>query len=163
MILAVLCIFAGCNRQSPEEMLAKAEETHKMQDYKVALEQYAMLIDEHPSSPQAEAAAFATASIYHNEMHQPQQAVDAYNRYLSMYPDGPRAGISLFLTGWMYNNELRKLDSAAIAYKTFLAKYPDNEMAPSAQFELENLGKSPEDLIPDSSAQSPPQTASVPN
>src|SRR4030065_318958 len=39
-------------------------------------------------------------------------------------------------------------ESAARASRMFLAAYPRHPMAQSAQFELDNLGKAPEDLLP---------------
>jgi hypothetical protein len=69
----------------------------------------------------------------------------------------------MFLIGYLYNNELHHLDSAAAAYRRFLEKYPNHEMALSAQFELDNLGKSPEELLPQQVAtetsKTPPGTA----
>ena len=54
---------------------------------------------------------------------------------------------ALFLIGFVYNNHLHNLDSARIAYEQFLTQYPSHEMASSAKFELDNLGKSPEELF----------------
>jgi hypothetical protein len=62
----------------------------------------------------------------------------------------------LFLSGFIYNNDLRQLDSAKIVYETFLKKYPDHELAASARFELETLGKDPSQTLN-------PQTAAVDN
>jgi hypothetical protein len=52
------------------------------------------------------------------------------------------------MVGYLYNNSLLKPDSAAIAYKHFLELYPQNELATSAQFELQSIGKKPEEMIP---------------
>ena len=54
----------------------------------------------------------------------------------------------MFLIGYVYHNELRMLDSAKVAYERFLSEYPNHEMAISAQFELNTLGKPPEELVP---------------
>jgi TolA-binding protein len=51
-----------------------------------------------------------------------------------------KAPTALFMVGYIYNNQLGITDSASAAYKKFLKLYPQNELATSAQFELETLG-----------------------
>ena len=66
----------------------------------------------------------------------------------------------MFLVGYLYNNELHNTDSAAAAYRRFLERFPQHEMATSAQYELQTLGKSPEELLPqDRETESPPPAA----
>ncbi len=148
LLVVTAYLFTGCGKPSPAEMNARAEEAYKLQNYQLAIEQYNELIKEHPGSPEADDAAFRCAAIYQDNMHNPQKAVDGYNQYLTLFPEGKKAPTALFLLGYIYNNELHKLDSAAVAYKTFLAKYPNNEMTASAKFELDNLGKSADELLP---------------
>jgi len=147
--IALFLILAGCSKPSPEETFKKAEDAMKAGNYPLALETFAAVITDHPGSVLAEQAAFRIAATQHNEMHDYQAAVSAYQRYVDMYPDGQKTPTALFLTGFLYNNELHKLDSAALAYRRFLEKYPRHEMALSAQFELDNLGKSPDELLPE--------------
>jgi predicted TPR repeat methyltransferase len=52
------------------------------------------------------------------------------------------------MVGYLYNNQLGMTDSAEAAYRKFLSLYPQNELATSAQFELETLGKDPQELLP---------------
>ena len=61
----------------------------------------------------------------------------------------------MFLTAYIYHNELNDLGNAKTAYEAFLAKFPDHEMAQSAKFELQNLGKKPEELLPAIQEQTP--------
>jgi outer membrane assembly lipoprotein YfiO len=146
--LALALLYIGCSVPSPEETYKKAEEALKAGNIPLAIECYNQVVSDHPGSPLAEQAAFRIAAAQHNEMHDYQGAIGSYQRYVELYPDGEKAPTALFLTGFLYNNELHKLDSAAVAYRLFLERYPKHEMAASAQFELENLGKSPEELLP---------------
>ena len=57
------------------------------------------------------------------------------------------AATSLFLTGFVYENIKKDLHKAKLAYSDFLAKYPKHALAASAQSSIDNLGKSPEQLI----------------
>ena len=47
----------------------------------------------------------------------------------------------------VYENYLGDLDNAKMIYLEFLEKYPDNEFADDAEISIQNLGKSPEELI----------------
>ncbi len=91
---------------------------------------------------------FSIAAIEHNNLQNFQAAVDGYRLYMQRFPQGKKASVAMFLTAFLYNNELKNLDSAKVFYERFLSTYPKDEMAASAQFELNNLGKSPEDILP---------------
>jgi hypothetical protein len=51
------------------------------------------------------------------------------------------------MAGFIYANELQNYKEAEALYKQFLSEYPENELAPSAQAELDNLGLSPEEIL----------------
>jgi TolA-binding protein len=81
------------------------------------------------------------------------KAVNAYRVFYAQFPNSKEAPTALFLMGFIYNNELHNIDSARAAYKTFLEKYPGHDLAASAKFEMETLGKDPttmlhEEIIP---------------
>ena len=145
-VTALVC--AGCNKPSTEELSAKAREALEAKNYSLAIEHYTRIVQDYPESAAAESSMFVIGSIRSNDTHEYVEAINAYRSYLGRYPDGNRAAEAMFLIGYIYNNELHALDSAAQAYRMFLAAYPNHPMAQSAQFELDNLGKSPEDLLP---------------
>jgi tetratricopeptide (TPR) repeat protein len=58
-----------------------------------------------------------------------------------------RREVALFLQGFTYENNLQDLENARRIYTEFLARYPDHGLARDARFSLDNLGKSPEELI----------------
>jgi hypothetical protein len=51
------------------------------------------------------------------------------------------------MIAFLYNNELHMIDSASVAYRRFLDAYPNHELASSASSELDNLGKTPEQIL----------------
>jgi len=57
--------------------------------------------------------------------------------------------VALFMQGFIYENQLLDLDNARRIYTEFLERYPDHDLAKDARFSLENLGRTPEDLIRD--------------
>ena len=147
-LVALALALAGCSKPPAEEYMKKAQEAERGGLWSVALENYQQLVKDRPESELAETAVFNIAAIQHNNMQNFQGAVDGYKLYLQKYPDGKRAATAVFLIGFLYHNELKNLDSARVFYQHFLAKYPDHEMATSAQFELQNLGKSPDEILP---------------
>ena len=156
-VTVLVILFVGCGKPPAEEYLKKAEEAEKGGLWSVALENYQNLVRDHPGSVLAENASFSIAAIQHNNLQNFQAAVDGYKLFLENYPDAKKAPTALFLTAFLYHNELKNLDSAKAFYQRFLEKYPNHEMAMSAQFELQNLGKSPDEILPKPTvAETPP-------
>ena len=154
---------AGCSKPTAEEYFARAQGQAQaaatMADslrssaavreaFQPAIGLFEDVIREYPHHPLAEAAIFEIANIKNSNLHLPGEAIDGYSLYCRQYPAGKQTPLAMFLIGYLYNNELHNTDSAAAAYGRFLERYPDNEMATSARFELNNLGKSPEEALP---------------
>jgi tetratricopeptide (TPR) repeat protein len=146
--LVLLGIF-GCNRPTADEYFTLAENARNTGNMNIALENYKQIVDHYPGNARAEEAQFNVASITQNTLHKYTDAIAEYRKFGLMFPHSPKAPAALFLQGYIFNNDLNEIDSAGAAYKQFLALYPDHEMAASARFELDNLGKSPEQLLQD--------------
>jgi TolA-binding protein len=146
LVLATL-VLGGCGKPPAEEYLKKAEEAEKAGLWSVALENYQSLVKDHPGSVLAENASFSIAAIQHNSMHDFQAAIEGYRKFVEQYPEAKKAPTAMFLMGFLYHNEMKNLDSARACYERFLVKFPGHEMAMSAQFELQNLGKSPDEIL----------------
>lgn len=164
-VLVALMVLEGCSRANPQELLSQAAEAEKSArmtidtarvkadvDVKAVfapvLTLYGELIEDHSESPEAELALVRRAAILGNDTRQIEAAIGDYKLYVKRYPDGTNTPLAMFLVGYLYNNELHQTDSAGAAYRRFLERFPDSEMASSAQFELNTLGKTPEELIP---------------
>jgi outer membrane protein assembly factor BamD (BamD/ComL family) len=164
----ILCLFfaaaaAGCSKPTAEEYFARAQkqaqtaatmaDTLRSPDavreaFGPAIGLFQSVIREYPHHPLAEASIFEIANIQNSNLHMPREAIEGYSLYCREYPAGKQTPLAMFLIGYLYNNELHNSDSAAAAYRRFLDRYPGSEMAASARFELDNLGKSPEEAIP---------------
>ena len=160
-LLLPIILLTGCSKPTAEELFTAAQTAYqevqkvpaqekRMRDSLgvAAIDLYKKVVKEYPDGELGERAMFMVATIRQNDMQDFAKAVDAYKEYAQAYPNGPQTPIAMFLVGYLYNNELHNIDSAGAAYRRFLAKYPDNEMAMSAEFELNNLGKSPDDFLP---------------
>lgn len=153
---------AGCSKRDPSTSFAEAEQAEAMVRmtadttadrsqratlFAPVIEQYRTVLKEFPDSSHASQALFRIAAIYNNDTEEYEKAIGAYREYVDRYPRGERHAVSMFLIGYIYHNQIGNLDSAAAAYQRFLQQYPDHEMAMSAQFELNTLGKSPDELL----------------
>ena len=76
-----------------------------------------------------------------------EKAIEQYETLITLYPDSEQAPLALFMIGFTYANEIGNKDKARTAYKEFLEKYPNNVLKSSVEFELENMGKSAEDIL----------------
>jgi outer membrane protein assembly factor BamD (BamD/ComL family) len=166
LLMFLLCI-AGCNKQSPEQLMQQAQAAQQQVQrtadslgrkadvpalFAPVLGAYEKVVNDHPSSPEAEQALFRLAELRMNVMREPQKSVESFKRYVELYPAGAKAPTAMFMVGYIYNNEMNNLDSAAAAYRRFLQLFPEDELATSAQFELNNLGTKPGDLFPPEAA-----------
>lgn len=86
----------------------------------------------------------AEASLYIN---QGIKAISYLKQIESGYPDFPNMGNVIFLIGFTYDNNVMDIDAAREYYEKFLEKYPEHPLANDTKILIENLGKSPEELI----------------
>jgi outer membrane protein assembly factor BamD (BamD/ComL family) len=163
VLLLSIVLFASCSRKSAEQLYSEGVKAENEQQYPVAIERYNELIDRFQQSAVAESALYRSALLYSNESHDIPKAVAAYERYYRNYPASPHAPTALFLTGFLWNNDLHNLDSAKSAYQLFLSHYPSHELAASAKFELENLGKDPAQLTPQTRQEKTTGSSAVPS
>jgi TolA-binding protein len=112
----------------------------------VLISSYVSYVDDYPSDIDAPEFLFKAADIAMN-MNKPQQAIKLFQRIIGDYPDFDKLPQCLFLQGYIYENNLGNLQKAKEIYQEFLEKYPNDEFADDAEVSLQNLGKSPEQLI----------------
>jgi len=174
LLIIAAGIMGGCGSPNADEMLAQAQAAHDQAQraadslgrnadaqalFGPVAAAYERVAFEHPSSLPAEQALFKAAELHAGYLQNVPRAIEMYKRFADSFPMSAKAPTALFMVGYLYNNHLGMTDSAAVAYKRFLQQYPQNELATSAQFELETLGKKPEELL---LARPDPQAASAP-
>lgn len=107
---------------------------------------YVSYADNYPEDSLAVESLFKGAEFCLN-LGEGQRAVSLYDRVINEYPDFRKIPECVFLKAYVYENYLGDLDNAKMIYIEFLEKYPDNEFADDAEISIQNLGKSPEELI----------------
>lgn len=147
-------VFAACSGVTDEDIYNTAKEKYNSGNYEETLQNYEKLIEEFPQSKYKAEVLFEIGKLYHGQVVKSltkdqnfAKAVENYKKVFKEFPDFNDAPNAMFMTGFVYANELRILDSAKYYYNLFLKKYPDNEMALSAQAELDNLGVPAEEIL----------------
>lgn len=79
-----------------------------------------------------------------------QQGINAiYNLKLieSKYPDFKNMGNVIFMIGFIYENIEKDYESSRQYYQRFLEKYPEHPLSNDTRILIENLGKTPEQMV----------------
>lgn len=87
------------------------------------------------------------AADFYRYLHRPAKSVTLYQTIYDRYPSFSKRPYSLFLQGFIYENEMGVMDSARLRYEKFLAEFPQHPIADDVKTTLNNLGKTPEQLI----------------
>ena len=75
------------------------------------------------------------------------QAILYYDKITYTYPKFRKIAYCYFLEGFVYENQMNDLINAKKYYTLFITKYPTHPLTKDAKILIENLGKSPEELI----------------
>ena len=160
LLLALLALLIQCcSGKSDVTLYQEGKAAEESGNFQLAIDRYEELVNRFQKSAYAESALYRAGMVYNNDLHDLHKAIGSYRRFYTLFPESKQAPTALFLSGFLLNNELHELDSAKLVYEMFLQKYPGHELAASAKFELETLGKDPgAPLKPDTTAipSSPP-------
>jgi TolA-binding protein len=146
-VCLLLLLAASCSRKTDQQLYREGVEAELRNDRTTALARYTDAVELAPGSAYAESSQYHIALLLTNVDGDKRRAAREQLRFHALFPASPEAPNMLFLAAFTYNNDLHMLDSARMLYTEFLEKYPGNKLASSAQFELEHLGKSPDELI----------------
>ena len=137
----------------PERITTLSEQLYndslKRVDYRVANDLIALGETQallQPADPQSPEMLYKAGQIA-NSIRASEKSIALNRRLYERYPDHPRASRALFLMAFTYDNELKDFDTAGKLYQEFLDKYPEDDFAQSARFQLDNLGKSANEII----------------
>lgn len=146
--------FVSCQKQKDEDLYKTAMEDLKNGNTKSAIETLEKIVDQNPYSDIAPEAYFTLGSLYQSfeddSVHRNvnyQKAIHFYRELIDKFPNHKHTPEAIFMAGFISAEYLRDYQSASNYYKRFLKAYPDHELAISVKAELENLGKSPEEIL----------------
>lgn len=76
-----------------------------------------------------------------------KKSLELYGNFIKLFPENPKVPVCMFFTAYIYENMIMNLEKAREIYLNFIEKYPNNDFVKDAQVALENLGKTPEQLV----------------
>lgn len=156
ILILFVCIFLASCMNEKDKMIhaVQAKEKELMSDSlksidrKKAIEMidlYTQYAEKYPDDTNGYEYIFKAADIS-NGIGQYQQAINLYKEVSSNQAFRKRA-VALFLQGFIYENQLRDYFKAREIYEKFLEFYPEHALADDVRYSLQNLGKTPEELI----------------
>jgi outer membrane protein assembly factor BamD (BamD/ComL family) len=74
-------------------------------------------------------------------------AISRFDQFIQAYPGNQKAALCMFFKGYIYENLMKDLEKAKEAYLLFMEKYPDHELVKDARMSIQNLGKTPEQIV----------------
>lgn len=168
ILLFLSClIFVACSKTSDEDLYKLGIEEFKNNNVDQAFKYFEQLVDEHPLSEFAAESLILMADILQNKQVEEterkanlQKAVELYVRVQYDFPNSEKAPQALFMAGFVSSEMLKDYDAAAVHYKRFMKIYPDNELAVSVQEEINNLGKTPEEILSSKGISTPDKVSS---
>ncbi|HOV11392.1 MAG TPA: tetratricopeptide repeat protein [Bacteroidales bacterium] len=153
LLIGVLLI--GCG-QSKEKMLSDITEKEKpffsnppvtdtvKINEMVAL--YTRFADKFSNDSLAPVYLYRAASLQMNSGKN-EEAIASLEKIIKDHSDFSKLPETYFLKAFIYDNNIKNLKKAREAYLDFIQKFPDNELADDAQISINNLGKTPEQII----------------
>lgn len=107
---------------------------------------YEAYANEHPDDSLSPEYLFRAADISMN-MRRPKETIKLFDKIIVTYPDHEKTPSVIFLKAFVYEDQLQDLEEAKVYYELYLQKYPDGEFSDDAEVSMQNLGKTPEELI----------------
>ncbi len=112
-------------------------------------EKYEHFLATYPKDSLCPSLYMELGGLYLNFLGDPERAIQTYLKIKENYPKNKRVPESLFVIADIYHDYLKDYKEAGIYYKMVIDEYPENHLASQAQILLDNLGKSPEQLLQD--------------
>ena len=147
--MVVLLALGACSKKatkSAEGYWKSGSALYDVENFKGAIKEYKSLCKFYPEDDAAIKAAFSIAEITKNNLKDYPTAIKLYKEIEVKYPKSEKSPNALFMIGYIYANELNDHEAAKESYKYFIDKYPGHVLVSSAQWEIDNMGKTLEEL-----------------
>lgn len=157
LLLAFSVIMSSCTSTSPRDkeatQISQLEDDLKamttkpdQQQINNLLQMYIDFVDHYPDDSASTVYLYDAVNLSMG-MNDGKKAMELVDRTLNEYPKSPRIAESVFLKGYIYENLLGNYGLATSTYSDFIKRFPDHELADDAQAAIENMGKTPDELI----------------
>ena len=148
LAIVFLLVLSACSKETrtADELWKSGTALFEVGNYKGAIDLYSRIVKNYPGNELALKADFSIADIYKNNIKDYDKAINYYRVIEKKYPDSEKTPNALFMIGYIYANEVKDLNKAKEAYEYFIKQYPDHVLVQSAEWEIDNLGKSLEEI-----------------
>ncbi len=152
---ALLFASCGANREEALQTVKTAEDNLYAKEgafmfndslANITLDAYLEFVKQFPKDSASPEYLFKAADLYRAKQDFPT-AISTFDRVGKEYPDYAKVPQTVFLQGFIYENDLKDLPKAKERYEYFIQQYPQHQLARDVQFSLNNLGKTPEQII----------------
>lgn len=132
----------GCeSKKTADEYYSSAELERNAKNINLSLEYLESLIKNYPEHALAPQAQYLIGDIYMNDLRDFDNAIQSYQKVVDNFIGSDKEAEAQFMVGYVHANYLSDFESATASYELFLQKFPNHELAPSVQFEMDNLGR----------------------
>lgn len=155
--IVLITVLVSCNAkrdwsqkaiEKQEKTLAEQAQKGKVDSNSVnnLLKDYEAYATTYPDDTTGANYLFKAADFY-RYMRRPLRSIELYSTIYAHYPTISKRPYALFLQGFIFENEVGNQRAAKNLYEKFLAEYPNHAIAKDVRTTLNNLGKTPEQLI----------------
>ncbi|MEI6852127.1 MAG: tetratricopeptide repeat protein [Bacteroidota bacterium] len=155
-ILFFAIILSSCNQDSSKmvkqitdaekELYAAGSPIPDKTKVKEILDLYTKFADTYSKDTMAPVYLYKAANLSMNT-NQNEGAIALLDRIIKDYSNFSKLPEVYFLKAFIYDNNIKNIAKAREAYTVFLQKFPKNDLANDASISLDNLGKTPEEII----------------
>lgn len=154
LLLTATLIFPGCKSPSEkdsskitaiEEQLKDEARPDKAKLVEL-LNLYTSYADKYPEDTLAQLYLYRGVNLCMG-MGNGQKAMVLIDKSINKYPNGSRLAEIVFLKAYVYENYIGRLGKASELYRDFINRFPDHELADDALIAIQNMGKTPEELV----------------
>ena len=110
------------------------------------LKMYDNFVSRFPGDSMAPAYLFRAANLTIST-GDGNKALSLLDQFVTNYPSHPKVPVCMFFKGYVYENILKNLDKAKESYLIYIEKYPGDVFVKDARIAIENLGKSPDQIV----------------
>lgn len=154
IILLFLMSLVSCSRKTDNEYWYDGVQKMKENKNKEAIEVFDKLVKEYPQSNFTSKALFETAKLYQTKNVKDisieesfKRAIQYYDKLIKDFPNDKETPSALFMVAFIEANQLNDYQSATRDFNLFLSKYPNHQLTSAAKLEMENMGKTPEEIL----------------
>lgn len=149
-----LILIISCSSTNDKKNFEEGLKYYNEKNYNEAYNKFQQVISDNSTGQFREKSLMMLGTMYYmyqvpntEQTESNQKAVEFFRLLFKEFPNSKDAPKALFLSGYILANHLNKLDEAKLAYQEFLNKFPSNEFASSVKIELDNLGKTPDEIL----------------